>query len=215
LDQELRDRLLAIADAKAQSQGIDGAHEFIDKACTVFEKLALAFAPMRTRDGLVMALDRVEMSGEDKRWAIPMLEHFGHFLREALTALFETGMKDLPPVPSGRRRLLTPELASQINAYVLNLFGKNVELTVCKERAAQKFGVSYTTVQRAWRNRGEAQTENTDVGEFIKYVRNKLAEDWLLPEQSIGQIIKAEYRALAGTVSETNELSRVEHPPSS
>jgi hypothetical protein len=195
LEQELRDRLLAITDEKAAKIGVDGLHGFFDQVCTIFEKLGQYLAPMRTRDGLVATLDSVELTEEEQRIALGLAEHFGHFIRETVTALVDLGIKDLPPVPSGRKRVLTSELARKINAYVLHIYETNVDLKVCKKRAAQKFAVSYTTVQRAWSNRGRMQSTASDANEVVEYVRKKLLTSWLVADASILEVARQEYES--------------------
>jgi hypothetical protein len=196
LDQELRDRLLAIADEKAAKIGVDGLHEFVDQARTVFEKLAQYLEPMRTRDGLIAALDSLELTPEEERMAVAFAEHFGHFMREAVTTLIDLGIKELPPVPSGRRRVLTADLAQEINAYVLDLYGTNLELKKCKKRAAQRFGVSYTTVQRAWSSRSKVNSGSIDAGSFVEYIRRKLSNEWITANTNVMKLAKSEYRAI-------------------
>jgi len=199
---EIRDEILALADAKLQERGIEGLHAFIDQGCTVFEKLAEILSPMRTRKGLLEMLDRVEMCAEEEKYAVAATKYFGHFVRECLSALLELGIKELPPAPQGRRRTLTPELAEQICSYILALYAKETEMTICKQRAAQRFGVSLTTVHRAWRNRGKVQAQEVDACELVGFVRKKLSDgSWLAQGESASAVVAAEYKSLvhAGT----------------
>jgi hypothetical protein len=193
---ELRDKLLEITDAEAQRRGLEGLHSFVDQACIVFQKLAEVMEPLRTREGIIGVLDRVEMTEEEEHYAVPTVKHFGHVIREALTELFELGLNDLPQAPSGRKRKLTQKLSEQICAHVLNLLGKGADLTTCKKRAAQKFGVSYTTVQRAWGKRGKTELDEIDLSELIQYVRTRLVREWIPKDAGLEQIAKSEYTTL-------------------
>ena len=192
---EIRNRLLEVADKKAQQAGMEGLHGFVAEACIVFEKLALALKPLETREGLIAALDSVPLDIHEERFAVPMAEHFEHLVREVLTELFSVGLKDLPPPPGGRRPLLTQELTRNICDYVLVLLGKGVDLTGCKQRAAQRFGVSYPTVQRAWKRRGEA-SEDATVRELVQFLRDRVVPVWITPGANAGEVIKREYKSL-------------------
>lgn len=171
---ELRDKILQIADTKVERFGMTGLEDAVDKACNGFEKLALAMSPIRTRQGLVEMLDKVELTPEQEAYAVPMAEHFPHVLREIIAHLFESALKDLPPQPSGRKRSLNFEESAEVCQYVAELYAKGLDLKICKQRAAQRFGVSLSTVQRAWRQRGQNSAEVIQASEVVDFIKARL-----------------------------------------
>ena len=171
---ELRDKLLQVADRKLQQFGMQSLEEAVDKACVGFEKLSLAMTPIRTRQGLIELFDRVELTEAEEIYAIPVAEHFPHVLRELIIHLFESALRDLPPQPAGRKRSLSFDESAELCSYVAELFGKLPDLKACKKRAAQRFGVSLSTVERAWRKRGENSSDVIQAAEVVDYIKANL-----------------------------------------
>jgi hypothetical protein len=82
---------------------------------------------------------------------------------------FATGaLKELPGPPGGRPRATDEAQNAEIVACVVNLFGKGVSLETSKKRAALRFGVSETTVQRIWDNR--ATVGEADFSSALKWI---------------------------------------------
>jgi hypothetical protein len=57
-------------------------------------------------------------------------------------------MKDFPSANAGRPNSLTIEDKKAVCKYVADLYGDDVELKIAKQRAADKFGVSVSTISR-------------------------------------------------------------------
>lgn len=88
---------------------------------------------------------------------IAVFENFGLVAREIVIELAERVRQALPSEREGRRRLLSPERAGMVCAFVADLYGKGVKpLRLAKARAAKRFGVSDRMVERAWKDRGNA-----------------------------------------------------------
>ncbi len=168
---ELRDKLLEVGDRKSRTMGVERFDQLADRACDVFEKLAVAFSPLRTREGLIAVLDSIELSENAEKYAIPMAEHFAHVVREVVEHLVESGLKELPPPPVGRKRALNSIESAEVCRYVAELYSKLPDLQKCKVRAAQRFGISPSTVARAWRKRGKENGEDIQISEMIQYVK--------------------------------------------
>ncbi len=179
---ELRDKLLEVADRKSQALGATSFDQLADKACVVFEKLALSFSPIRTREGLIAALDSIEFSESSEKYAIPIAEHFGHVLREVIEHLVESGLKELPPAPVGRKHALNSIESAEVCRRVAELYAKLPDLEQCKARVAQRFGISPSTVSRAWRKRGSGSNNDIQIAELIKYVKTELFPKLFVPE---------------------------------
>ena len=90
----------------------------------------------------------------------PKLENFEKvmvFLRTLpyfLRAQLQTAAKDLPPSPGGRPRGLKPEQSREVCRQIGLLYSEGVDLADAKRRMALRYGVSPSTIQRAWKERG-------------------------------------------------------------
>jgi hypothetical protein len=72
--------------------------------------------------------------------------------------------------------------ATSVCRYVAELYAKLPDLEKCKVRAAQRFGISASTVARAWRKRGKENDEDIQISELINYVKTELFPKVFVPE---------------------------------
>ena len=179
---ELRDKLLEVMDRKSRGLGVQSFDELADKACALFEALSVAFSRIRTREGLISVLDSVELPETAERYSIPMAEHFGHVVREIIQHLVESGIKELPQPPVGRKHALNSLESAEVCRFVAELYAKLPDLQQCKKRAARKFGISPATVSRAWRKRGKVSDDDIPISELIDYVKTEVFPKLFVPE---------------------------------
>lgn len=175
---ELRDRLLALADEKLKLAGFGSVEEFFERGYQAIDKLGKAFENLRTRDGLVAILNKIDVPKEDEPFVIATFRYFPYLLRELLGYISEVELKRLPGSPTGRKPSLNSEQATNVCAYVASLYGKGVELRVAKQRAAQRYAISIRTVERAWHNR-RAKTDDIDLYEAIAFFKGRIMSDFI------------------------------------
>jgi hypothetical protein len=70
-----------------------------------------------------------------------------------LRGLLQEAAKGLPPSPGGRPHGLTPDQSREVCRQIGQLYGEGVDLAEAKLRMARRYGVSLSTIQRAWKKR--------------------------------------------------------------
>lgn len=126
--------------------------------------------PIRCRAmaGYFLAAQQVWQSANNREEAVRFLEKlpepkpenfekllaFMRTLPYFLRAQLQAAAKDLPPSPGGRPRGLTPNQSREVCQQIGQLYGNGVDLANAKRRIALRYGVSLSTIQRAWKERG-------------------------------------------------------------
>jgi DNA invertase Pin-like site-specific DNA recombinase len=103
-------------------------------------------------DGKVFSL--ISSLPEPKPENFEKLLAFMRTLPYFLRAQLQAAAKDLPPSPGGRPRGLTPDQSREVCQQIGQLYGEGVDLASAKRRMALRYGVSLSTIQRAWKERG-------------------------------------------------------------
>src|SRR5882672_4843234 len=70
-----------------------------------------------------------------------------------LRGLLQEAAKGLPPPPGGRPHGLTSDQSKEVCRQIGQLYGEGVDLAHAQLRMAQPYGVSLSTIQRAWKKR--------------------------------------------------------------
>jgi hypothetical protein len=70
-----------------------------------------------------------------------------------LRGLLQEAAKGLPPPPGGRPHGLNPDQCREVCRQIGQLYGEGVELAEAKLRMARRYGLSPSTIQRAWKKR--------------------------------------------------------------
>ncbi len=151
---EFRDQVLAALDEVAQIVGIPAIEQGIDLSCRAFEKLLGMMNPIRTREAFSESLDQAEVPPEEEPIVLASLRVLPHFIGTEIKQAAKQAAKDFP-THTGRKGSLSAEQKAEMCAFIGKLYAQGVKLTVCKQRAAQRFGVGVRTVERAWRHRGD------------------------------------------------------------
>jgi hypothetical protein len=84
------------------------------------------------------------------------MEAFRAFVRTVpfiLRGAFQDLAKGLPPSPGGRPHELSLDQRREVCKQIGYLYGEGVTLADAKSRMAQRYGVSLSTIQRAWNKR--------------------------------------------------------------
>jgi hypothetical protein len=155
---ELRDEVLAGMDAVMQVFGEKDLESAMEKTFCVLDRLHQRMSQVRTREQFAAMLDAAEVSPEEEPFIRSSLRILPGYLITQVKKLVRSGLKDLPSLPAGRKAALTPEQQADVCSFIGALFARGVSLRVCKQRAAQQFGVSVRTIERAWQHRAELAT---------------------------------------------------------
>jgi hypothetical protein len=140
------------------------------------------YHPLRSKKDFATFLDEVpEPSFWRKRMILGVFRHSAHLVRFALTRIATVAEDTLPTNPSGRPGLDAIEKA-RIVVHVGRRYTAGYALDQAKKSAATKFGVSESTVQRAWDDRGNrAEVDFRTVLRFIEENAKEHSQvlDWI------------------------------------
>jgi hypothetical protein len=118
------------------------------------------WASTRNREDAVrLLLDSPDLPPEKVEKVFSVIRTLPYLLRGA----FQNIVKALPPSPGGRPHELTPEQRREVCNQIGFLYGQGVELADAKKRMAQRYDVSLSTIQRAWKKRASELV--TGIGE--------------------------------------------------
>lgn len=166
MKREFCERLVLECEQVGQKMEMD-FYETMKKAPAVVEKWKPYFVIAQqiwenanNREEATRLLENLpEPKPEEFENFLAFLRTFPYFLR----ALFQQAGKGLPPSPGGRPRELTADERKDVCKQIGQLYGGGVELADAKLRMAQHYGVSLSTVQRAWQERTKSSTVTTEI----------------------------------------------------
>jgi hypothetical protein len=126
-------------------------------------------APFCNRDRLKEELAKVELSVADDMLIRAATENFPALA----VALFEEALplmrKEFPVINAGRPKSLTSEQQRAVCEYVGQLYAEGLEIKIAKQRAAQKFHVRPSTIDRTWARRKKGHKPSIkEVVEILK-----------------------------------------------
>ena len=155
MKRELCERVVLECEQVGQKMGMD-FYQTMKKAPAVVER----WKPY------ILTAQQVWQNANDREEAVqfllalpdPSAEEF-----EKVTAFLRTlppsarpakdAAKGLPSPPGGRPHGLTPKQGREVCRQIGQLYGEGVDLADAKLRMAQRYGVSLSTIQRAWKKR--------------------------------------------------------------
>ncbi len=161
-----------IIDAIERALKLTGAEGFEDAEATM-QQIAEFFAhrvkPIMNRERLEALLQQAELPPEDEQMFIAMAESLPSLIGVALNMLSSEAAKSFPISNTGRRKSLTSTERRAACEHIATLYGQGTNLMVAKKRAAQKFGVSLSTVERTWAERKNGHKPSlNEVIDFLK-----------------------------------------------
>lgn len=128
----------------------------LEDAGTAIEKFADILnqaRPYCTRDRLKEILRQIQITPEDERLIRGATENLGAIA----VAVFEEALplmrKEFLVVSGGRPKSLTSEQAKAACEHIGSLIAQGLDMKTAKQRAAQKFHVSMSTIERTWAER--------------------------------------------------------------
>jgi hypothetical protein len=130
------------------------------------------------RERLAEVLKPIEVTAEDEMLIRGMTENFPAVAVALLEEALPVMRKEFPVINAGRPKSLTTEQQKGVCEYIGRLYGDGVSIKTAKQRAAQRFGVSRSTVERTWaeRKRGHKPTVREIVG-ILKAKQSKNAKN--------------------------------------
>jgi hypothetical protein len=141
------ERAFIVAGARDYDSGIEVFQKLLDWAQTTYH-------PMRSKEHLAALLNSMpEPSWLRKQMMLGSLRQVPQLIRFGLKRLALIAEDALPAIPSGRPGLDAFSKA-QIVAHVGKKHIAGYTLDQAKRSAAQRFGVSESSIQRAWDDRG-------------------------------------------------------------
>jgi hypothetical protein len=157
MNQKFCERLVLECEQVGEKMGMD-FYETMKKAPSVVERWQVYFLAAQqvwqsanNREEAVRFLEKLpEPKPENFEKLLAFMRTLPYFLRAQLQA----AAKDLPPSPGGRPRGLTPDQSREVCQQIGQLYGEGVDLANAKRRMALRYGVSLSTIQRAWKERG-------------------------------------------------------------
>ena len=156
-----------------------GAKDY-DSGMATFEKLLNwlqeHYHPMKSKEDFAALLDSLpEPSWLQMRFLLGSFKYTPHVMRYSLKRLTEMAEDDFPEIPRGRPGL-DAYMKAQIVAHVGKRYTEGYALEQAKWSAARKFGISVSTVQRAWDDRGNR--DEVDFRSVLKFLAAGPNEQW-------------------------------------
>src|ERR1700722_19875683 len=150
---EFRDEVIRRVEENFVSAGAKDYDDGMRQFAKLLEFVTQNFDPMRTKEQFAAALDELpQPSFLQARLFLGALSYLRQIIRYGLKKLAETAEDNLPAIPTGRPGLLLQEKVRIVD-FVGDQFKHMHSLAPCIKRAAKRFGVSESTVQRAWDDR--------------------------------------------------------------
>jgi hypothetical protein len=156
MKRELCEQLMLECEQAGQKMGVD-FYEFMRKAPAVVDRWKPYYHPARevwqtasNREGAIQFLLTVPDPdpGTFEKVAA-FLKNLPYFLRGS----FQDAAKNLPPPPGGRPHELTLDECKEVCKQIGQLYGDGLTLAEAKKRMTLRYGVSLSTIQRAWQKR--------------------------------------------------------------
>ena len=154
MDPEFREKIIKKWDEFMRDAGAADYEAGMDKAVQVFQYFANQISLIRTKEALRNTLDKFpEPSPIEKKLILGVFRYLPEILRYGAKQLGDKAERELPAPPSGRPTVDLQQKA-EIVTYVGTLIIKGCSAEAGKKRAAARFGISESTVQRIWDDRG-------------------------------------------------------------
>ena len=144
------DKILNAADKGFQVAGFRSFEDAVDHAHKLLERILGMISVATTRESARQALlESPDWSAEELEKVTSSLPNLVYIIR----GLLPQTISDIPHAPGGRPEALTGIKKKQVCAEIASLYGEGVLLGDAFKRLAKRFGVSESTIRRAWRER--------------------------------------------------------------
>ncbi len=167
---ELRDKILQLVEENFRWLGAKDYNDAMAITRRVLIRLLDITEPMKTREDFARGLDTLEdPSPVQRRLILAGIRFLPQIIRATLRRAADAAKKEIPS-PTGRPPT-DQQLRANIVAYVNQLHLKGLTLELSKKRAAQRFGVSESSVQRSWDDR--RNMEEADFRSALKWLESE------------------------------------------
>lgn len=119
----------------------------------IAEILSQVIRPLCNRERLREELSKFEVSAEDEALIRATAENFPAIAIALFGEALPLMRKEFPVVNAGRPKSLKSEEAKAVCQYIGHLHAQGLDIKTAKQRTAQKFGVSASTINRTWAER--------------------------------------------------------------
>lgn len=141
----------------------------------IAEILSQVIRPLCNRERLREELSKFEVSAEDEALIRATAENFPAIAIALFGEVLPKMRKEFPIVNAGRPKSLTSEEAKAVCQYIGQLHAEGVDIKTAKQRTAQKFGVSGSTINRTWTERKTGH--KLSVKEIVDKLKAKQADN--------------------------------------
>ncbi|MFL6387430.1 MAG: hypothetical protein ACJ71U_08080 [Terriglobales bacterium] len=131
--------------------------------------------PLCNRERLLEELSKIDASAEDEVLIRGMAENFPAIAIALFGEALPLMRKEFPIVNAGRPKSLTSERAKAVCQYIGHLHAQGLDIKTAKQRTAQKFDVSASTIDRTWAERKKGH--KLSAKEIVDKLRAKQAEN--------------------------------------
>jgi hypothetical protein len=163
-----------VIDAIEQALISVGAKGFEDAEATM-QQIADFFSyrvkPLMNRERLNELLEKAEISSTDEQMLMAISESLPSLIAVGLTMLSSHATKSFPLPNTGRPKSLTSQKRRAVCENIAKLHAEGTNLITAKQRTAQKFNVSLSTVERIWAERKKGHKPS--VNEVIDFFKSK------------------------------------------
>ena len=150
---ELREKVIERLEEVSKWAGAPDFDAGMQQATKFFTLMQDATARMQTKDALRKLLDELPDPTPAEEALLSATANFMPQIISVVLKQLARVIQNAAPVPPGRPSVDFLQ-KGQVVAYVGKLHTQGCSLELSKARAAQKFGLSESTVQRTWDDRG-------------------------------------------------------------
>jgi hypothetical protein len=152
LSEESRLRIIEAVEKTSQDMGSASLAEGVANLERAIQIFSGVLVHLRTPVSLDAALQKLEIPSDEEAKFISMIENTGKFVNFVMPRLLKH-LDVIAMTQPGRPKALTSSEEKDVCDHIGKLYSVGVELGIAKDRAALKFGVSRSTVERAWMDR--------------------------------------------------------------
>lgn len=134
-----------------------------------FAQILNQITPFCNRERLKEELTKIEVSAANDMLIRAATENFPALAVALFAEALPLMRKQFPVINAGRPKSLTTEQQRAVCEYVGQLYSEGLEIKIAKQRAAQKFHVSASTINRTWAGRKKGHKPSIkEVVEILK-----------------------------------------------
>ena len=163
--------LVEAFDGGFRAVGGESLESGIALAAKLLRLLLVWMEQMQTREDTLRILSQVQQpTSEEMQFIIGIAQSLPQLIAAGAKLLANDLAVEYPIQTGGRPKSLDRESRGALRSFIGQLYAEGVELRIAKKRAAQRFNVSLSTVNRAWAARKHPEREKPSIPEMIKFL---------------------------------------------